>query len=58
MKKLIVLVLLLTACSATAESRRAQIESAEDKFCALRAQEKQLEDRYGLGPDGGEAGSR
>ena len=42
MKKLLMLCLFITACSATAQSRRAMIEEAEDKFCSLRAQEKQL----------------
>ncbi len=47
MKKLIiagVLTAILTACAAkTFEARKAQIDEAADKFCALRAQVKNLE---------------
>lgn len=57
MKQLIALCILLTACSTAAEARRSQIEAAEDKFCALRAKEKQLESKFGLETDTGEAGT-
>lgn len=41
---------LLISCAPTAEGRRAQIERAEDQFCALRAQEKTAEDAFDLNP--------
>lgn len=49
MKHAIALVFVLAACGPVSQARRAQIESAEDKFCSLRAQEKQAEEALDAG---------
>ncbi len=55
MKKLIIagiLTAILTACAAkTFEARKAQIDEAADKFCALRGQVKEYESDAGANGD-------
>jgi hypothetical protein len=51
--KYVILILTLASCGAVAQQRRLAIEQAEDRFCALRSQEKDAEKSLGLEPDAG-----
>lgn len=56
MKRLILVLGLITNCTGTATQRRAEIEKSEDKFCAAVASARELERATGTLPVEADAG--